>query len=125
MKIYKTKVFAKWQSKEKLSDFALCNAAEEVVTGLIDADLGSGIFKKRIAKAGAGKSGGYRTILATKIDGVIFFIFGFGKNEKANISSTEKQTFTEIGSKLLGFSLEEINKLISEQKLFEVHYEKK
>ncbi len=125
MKIYKTKVFAKWQNKEKLSDVALCNAAEEVVKGLIDADLGSRIFKKRIAKAGAGKSGGYRTILATKIDGVIFFIFGFGKNEKANISSTEKQTFTEIGSKLLGFSLEEINKLISEQKLFEVYYEKK
>lgn len=104
MKIYKTKVFAKWQSKERLSDIALYNAAEEVVKGVVDADLGSRIFKKRIAKSGAGKSSGYRTILATKIDGVIFFIFGFSKNVKANISMTERQIFTEIGSKLLSFS---------------------
>lgn len=124
MKIYKTKVFARWQKKEKLPDSSLSKAAEEVINGLIDADLGGGIFKKRVARIGAGKSGGYRTILATKIDKGLFFIFGFGKNEMANIFSTEKQTFIEIGSKLLAFSIDEINQLIAEQKLFEVYDEK-
>ncbi len=123
MKIYKTRLFSKWQKKERLSDIALCTAAREVIDGLVEADLGGGLFKKRISKSGMGKSGGYRTILATQVKGVIFFIFGFAKNERANISNAEKQTFIEVAAKLLAFSSEETNQLISEQKLFEVHYE--
>lgn len=125
MKIYKTKLFLKWQTKEKIPDIALCNAAQEVIDGLIDADLGASLFKKRIARPGAGKSGGYRTIIATRIKGTLFFIFGFAKNEKSNLSVSEKKSLSEIGSKVLGFTVDEINMLIQEQKLFEVHYEEK
>ncbi|WP_431053205.1 type II toxin-antitoxin system RelE/ParE family toxin [Roseateles sp. L2-2] len=53
--------------------------------GLIDADLGGGLLKKRIARRGAGKSGGYRVIVAKRGDGPWFFVNGFAKSESANM----------------------------------------
>ncbi|PMR72995.1 type II toxin-antitoxin system RelE/ParE family toxin [Billgrantia endophytica] len=62
----KRKDFARWQSGEKLSDTALCKAVQEMEGGLIDADLAGHLYKKRVARPGAGKSGGYRTLLSAK-----------------------------------------------------------
>lgn len=66
MNILKRKDFARWQAGEKLSDTALCKAVQEMESGLIDADLGGHLYKKRVARPGAGKSGGYRTLLSAK-----------------------------------------------------------
>ena len=65
MKIYKTRVFHRWADDEGLTDTSICAAVKEMKDGLFDADLGGGLFKKRIAKQGKGKSGGFRTLLAT------------------------------------------------------------
>ena len=85
-KIYKNTKFTKWQRKNKIPDSLLIEAVEEMENGLIDAKLGGNLFKKRIAKAGMGKSGGYRTIVASKQLIGWVFIFGFEKNEADNIN---------------------------------------
>ncbi|WZF17207.1 type II toxin-antitoxin system RelE/ParE family toxin [Nostoc sp. UHCC 0302] len=65
MKIYKNRTFDRWARKYGLNNLSLCNAVNEMAAGLYDADLGGGLFKKRIAKPGKGKSGGFRTLIVT------------------------------------------------------------
>ena len=72
--------------KTELTESALCLAVTEMSNGLIDADLGSGVLKKRVAMPGRGKSGSARTLLATNRASRWFFAFGFEKNERANVT---------------------------------------
>ncbi|WP_230413517.1 type II toxin-antitoxin system RelE/ParE family toxin [Zooshikella ganghwensis] len=76
MRIFKAKHFNKWARKEGLKDEALKKAVTEIEQGLVDADLGGNVFKKRVPIAGKGKSGGLRTLLAYKVDDKAFFIYG-------------------------------------------------
>ena len=48
MKIHKTKWFVRWARKQSLNDASLCDAMREMCQGLYEADLGSGLIKKRI-----------------------------------------------------------------------------
>ena len=89
-RIFKTPDFTSWAKNENVDDSALLAAIQEVENGLIDAKLGGNVIKKRVARTGQGKSGGFRTIIAFNVDDKSFFIFGFSKNEKANISIKEK-----------------------------------
>ncbi|MBP9723085.1 MAG: type II toxin-antitoxin system RelE/ParE family toxin [Gammaproteobacteria bacterium] len=111
MKIYKNKQFKRWQSKNKISDTVIIKAIEEMENGLIDADLGGNLFKKRIAKAGMGKCGGYRTIVAMKQSTGWIFLFGFSKNESENINSKELTALKEYANDYLFVHLEELLKL--------------
>lgn len=90
MSVYKTRTFTRWMKKSELNDQDLVDAVKEMQAGLIDADLGGDIYKKRIAIGNKGKSAGVRTIVATKKNNVWFYIFGFEKNVRANISDHEK-----------------------------------
>lgn len=91
-------------SKAGLADNALCSSVKEMCDGLIDANLGSNIYKKRIAIKGQGKRGGARTIVASYLGERWFFIYGFSKNEQSNISNKEKEALTKLGNELLEFS---------------------
>lgn len=123
MQIYKTKTFTKWQKKEVVNDNELYLAILEMESGLIDANLGKGLYKKRIAKPGFGKRSSYRTIVASKLDNQWFYMFGFSKNEKDNISERELLSLIEVSQQLFRLSDLEIKQLISEQKIFEVYHE--
>jgi hypothetical protein len=101
VQVFKRRDFARWQTREKLPDTALCKAAHEMESGLIDADLGGGLYKKRIARPGSGKSGGYRTLLSARIGQRYIFLHGFPKNEKANITPAEKKALHYAGKVLL------------------------
>ena len=81
MKVYQTKWFERWARKQGLRGSDLCNAVEEMASGLYEANLGGGLFKKRIARAGQGKRGGFRTLLVTNLGDCWFFVYGFPKNE--------------------------------------------
>ena len=91
MRAYKNKAFSKWAAKEGLGDEALLAAVDEMERGLIDAELGGYVVKKRVALAGRGKSGGVRTLLAYKVESKAFFVYGFAKNARANISADEQK----------------------------------
>jgi hypothetical protein len=65
MKIHKTRWFNRWANKQRLEDLSLCESVREMMAGLYEADLGGGLLKKRIARPGKGKRGGFRTLIAT------------------------------------------------------------
>lgn len=99
--IYKTRFFDRWARKQDLSTSALCSAVREMQQGLVDADLGGGLFKKRVARPEQGKSGGFRTLVATNRSSRWFFVFGFSKNERGNIDSEEEQALKRLAAHLL------------------------
>ena len=81
-RVFRTRTFTRWMRKAGLTDDALCDAVSEMAQGLVDADLGGHVVKKRVALPGQGKRGGARTIVATKMADRWFFLYGFGKNER-------------------------------------------
>ena len=100
--------------KTELVDVALCQAVEEMVGGLIDADLGGGVVKKRIGLAGRGKRGGARTLLATNKGDRWFFVFGFEKNERTNISGEELEALQDMAADLLTRAVHELNEAVTD-----------
>jgi len=93
-------------------------------SGLIDADLGGFVYKKRIALAGRGKRGGTRSVIAYQIKRKAFFIFGYAKSEKNNISEEELKIAKAFAGELLSYNDQQLDTLIKDGKLIEVIYEK-
>jgi hypothetical protein len=121
--ILKRKAFARWQSGECLPDAALCKAVQEMESGLIDADLGGSLYKKRVARPGGGKSGGYRTLVSARIGSRYVFLHGFPKSDKANISQNEKKALQFAGRVFLELSEDALSKALQSGVLMEVHCE--
>ena len=119
-RVFKTRPFARWATNVGLADDVLCLAIAEMVAGLIDADLGGGVVKKRIALPGRGKSGGSRTLVATNKADRWFFIFGFEKNERANIDRKELQALQMAATDLLKLSAEQLNSAVRQDVLQEI-----
>jgi hypothetical protein len=123
MHIFKTKWFARWAVKEGLSEQVLRDAVDEMERGLVDAQLGGHVYKKRVGLGGRGKSGGVRTILAFKVKGKAFFLYGFAKNQRDNIGDKELQGLKLLAGKLLAYDRKTLDKAIRMQELIEVAYE--
>jgi len=119
--IYKTRHFARWQRKSSLADASLAKAVSEMKRGLVDADLGGGVYKKRIALPGRGKSGSVRTLVATnRAGGRWFFILGFEKSARSNVSAKELEGLQAIAADLLRLTATEVELLIRNTSLIEV-----
>lgn len=110
MRIFKNKAFSKWAAKEGLNDEALRTAVDEMERGLIDAELGGHVVKKRVALAGRGKSGGARTLIAYQVGDKAFFVYGFTKNARANIKAKELEALKAYAAILLGYSEKDLDK---------------
>ncbi len=122
-RVFKTRHFSRWMRKTELSDQVLCQAVEEMACGLIDADLGGGIVKKRVGLAGRGKRGGARTLVATNKGSRWFFVFGFEKNERANISDEELEGLQSIAADLLARTARQLDEAIEDLSLQEICYD--
>ncbi len=103
-RVFKTRHFMRWARKAGLPDDALCNAVHEIAHGLVDADLGGGVLKKRVALPGRGKRGSTRTLLATNRDTRWFFVFGFEKNAQDNVTPEELKAVHALADDLLALS---------------------
>ncbi len=121
--IFKTKVFNRRSDKEGLTDGALCNAIAEVEQGQVEASLGVYLFKKRVARAGQGKSGSYRTIIAFKREERAFFLFGFDKGSRSNISEKEEKALKKLSRFFMGCTNQELERAVKDGALIEVEYE--
>lgn len=119
-RVFKTRHFNRWMRKTALTDRVLCEAVAEMEKGLIDADLGGGVVKKRIALPGRGKSGGSRTLVATNKGDRWFFLFGFEKNERSNVTDAELEGLREIAKQLLVRTLNELNEAVRDESLQEI-----
>jgi hypothetical protein len=119
-RILKNRPFARWAAAESITDADLCLAAHEIESGLIEAKLGGFLLKKRIARKHGGKSGGFRTIVAYRQGSRLFFLFGFAKNERANITKEERKALLKLGDAYMGLSDKQLGGLVQEEKIIEV-----
>ena len=125
MRVYKIKGFVRFQRRERIADKALAQAILAAERGLIDADLRGGLIKQRIARPGQGKSGGFRTLIAYRRSERAVFLFGFAKNERANIDDDELDEWRNIGQLYLVLDERRIKAAIAAEELVEVcHGEK-
>lgn len=120
MQVFKTKAFAKWARGESLGDAALATAVTEMERGLIDAQLGAQVVKKRVAFPGRGKRGSARTVVAFKQCDKAFFIYGFAKNERGNVSEKELQALKLLAKELLGYTATSLDKALRVGELIEI-----
>jgi hypothetical protein len=121
MRVFKSKWFEKWATGEGLNDETLLAAVAEMEDGLIDARLGGHVVKKRVALPGRGKRGGSRTLVAYRKDDKAFFVYGFAKNERENISSKELKALRLLATQLLSYTNPVLSKAIKAGELVEVH----
>lgn len=125
MKIYKSKWFDRWARKQGLTSAVLCVAVREMVAGLFDADLGGGLLKKRIGRPGQGKSGGFRTLVATNKGNRWIFVFGFPKSERGNIDEDEEEALKKLATHLLSLTAQAMGKAQQAGELIEVDCDEK
>ncbi|SEB58290.1 type II toxin-antitoxin system RelE/ParE family toxin [Paraburkholderia caballeronis] len=119
-RVFKNRHFQRWMRKSGLTDAALCEAVEEMIAGLIDADLGGGVVKKRVGLSGRGKRGGARTLLATNKGTRWFFVFGFEKNERSNISDSELDALQSLAADLLARTSGQLDLAVADGTLQEI-----
>ncbi len=120
MNVFATKEFARFARKAGLTADRLLKAAQAVATGHFDADLGGGVFKQRVAHDGGGKSGGFRTLIVFKLGGHSFFVHGFAKNAKANVTPKELKALKALASVLNGMGTDALKKALAAGELTEL-----
>ena len=121
MRTFKTKIFGRWAQKEGLGDSAILGAVSEIEEGRIDASLGGKVHKKRIALPGRGKSGSVRVLIAYEDGERAFFMFGFAKNERANIGKVELKALKLMSKNLIAMSDADLKKALKAKELIEVN----
>ncbi|NQV84316.1 MAG: type II toxin-antitoxin system RelE/ParE family toxin [Rhodospirillales bacterium] len=121
MRIFKNKPFNRYARKQNITDGELCKAVAEIEGGLVDANYGGNLFKKRIPRKGAGKSGGHRAILAYVKGGKTFFMYGFEKSGRDNIEKDEERDFKKLAKRYLTFQDAQLTLAKDENVLYEVN----
>ncbi|CAN1502563.1 Toxin HigB-2 [Caulobacteraceae bacterium] len=122
MRVYINAWFAKFARQEGIEDFQLVEAVVRANIGLIDADLGAGVIKQRISRQGAGKSGGFRTIIFFKARNRAIFMFGFAKKAKKNLTREELLEMKRASREMLQLSQDQIDHLVRLKKLQEIRF---
>ncbi len=122
MQIFKTKWLTRFARQERIADVSLREAIARAERGLVDADLGGGIIKQRVARAGQGRSGGYRMLVAYRAGDRAVFLYGFAKGERSNIGPDELLTLREIGAAWLAADPRTVATALRENVLQEIAY---
>jgi len=112
--------FQRFAAKERIGNVALIEAIERANRGLIDADLGGGVIKQRVARPGQGRSGGYRTLILFRIGRRAVFAFGFAKSDQANIAPADLALLKDTASMTLALTEDDIAQLVATGQLIEV-----
>jgi hypothetical protein len=122
-RVFKTRWFERFARKEKIRDHVLVDAVARAERGQVDADLGGGVIKQRIARPGQGKSGGYRTIIFFRRGVRAVFAYGFAKSDRANIETDEEKQFKEAARRVRRLTEKQIEELLETGDFVEVRYE--
>lgn len=120
-RVFKSKWFQRFAKREEIEDSALLEAIDRAGKGLVDADLGGGVIKQRVARPGQGRSKGYRTIILFRRGERAFFVFGFPKSSQDNIQATELEKFREAATNVFSMSEEHLAALLKRGEFVEVN----
>jgi hypothetical protein len=120
VRIFKNKAFTRFARKAGIDDANLCKAVRDAEKGLLDADLGGGVVKQRVARSGGGKSGGFRTLILFRIGALAFFVHGFAKNEQANIDDDELLALRKLAAIMLAYDDAALCRALENKTLIEV-----
>jgi hypothetical protein len=124
VRIFKTQWFTRFADKEDINDDELKDATSLLEAGRIDADLGGGVYKQRIARLGGGKSGGYRAIVFFRSGERTFFVYGFAKSDRANISEKQLKDFKLAAKVALSYNEEQLRERLLSGLYKEIYHEK-
>lgn len=120
MRIFKLKAFARFQRREQIADKSLVKAVRNAEAGIVDAELGGGIIKQRVARVSQGKSGGFRTVIAYRQGVRAVYLFGFAKSELENLDDDELTYWRQIGRDYLALNETLIEAAVAADILIEV-----
>jgi len=120
MRVFKSKGFVKFASRQNIGDEKLCEAVADADQGQIDADYGGGVIKQRVSRPGEGKSGGFRVIVCFRQAQRAFFVYGFAKSDKANLDRDEVKMYKQLARVLFALSDEELENVLKTKELWEV-----
>jgi hypothetical protein len=123
LRVFKTKSFARFARSERIRDAGLGEAVRRAERGLVDADLGGGVIKQRLARPGQGRSGGFRVLIAYRARVRSVFLFGFAKNALANVDDDELATLRDIAKAWLQADAPGLARALDEGLIQEVNYE--
>jgi hypothetical protein len=115
-----TKEFARFARREGIGDDALLEALDRAERGLVDADLGGNLIKQRVHRPGQGRRGGFRTVIVWRARELSFFVFGFAKKDKADLTPREYDAYRKIAALLLRHTDESIKRAIEVRELVEL-----
>ena len=125
MNVYRSKAFTRLARREGLTDVHVCQAVAEMNAGLCDANLGAGLFKKRIAMPGQGKRGSWRTLLGFQAGKKGFFLYLFPKSSRDNIEENEMKALKRLTRYYLTLKPGEIKTALQCGELNEVNCDEK
>ena len=120
MRVFKTRAFARFARRQQIDDAVLADAVGRAERGQIDADLGGGVIKQRVARPGAGRSGGFRTIVAYRTREMSVFLYGFAKNERDNVSADELKDLRKAARFYFGLTREDLLTAVNAGRLMEI-----
>ena len=120
MRIFKNTWFTRFADKEGITDGELREMVNQLEAGHADADLGGGVYKVRTARAGDGKSGGYRVIVYFRSEERTFFVYGFAKSDRGNIDQGELQAFKKRAKIALSLTDDQLKNQLMNGDLIEV-----
>jgi hypothetical protein len=120
VRVFKTRAFGRFARKERLEDRMLCEAIERAGQGNVDADLGGGVIKQRVARLGQGRSGGYRTLIAFRSEARAVFLFGFAKSDLENIGGNELKELRKAAAEMLSWTDTEASAMVAAGKWTEI-----
>jgi hypothetical protein len=123
MRVFKTKDFARLARQERIGDGQLIEAVKRAGRGLIDAELGAGLIKQRVARPGQGRRGGYRVLLAFHAKARSVFVYAFAKSALDNIAPDALRYWREVAAAFLRLDDARIARLIADRELMEVTYD--
>ena len=123
MRIFANRWFARFADKQNIGDDDLREAVSRAERGLIDADLGGGVIKQRIARKGQGKSGGFRSVILFRQGERAFFVYAFAKSDRDNIDQSELSTYKTAAAVYLNYTDDELALFLEQGTLMEISHE--
>ena len=123
MRVFKTSPFVRFARREGIDDAVLCGAVRRAEQGVVDADLGGGVIKQRLARPGQGKARGFRSIVLFRRGERAFFVHGFAKSRRATLRPDELKAFQALADELLGLEDAEVAAAMANGTIREVRYD--